>query len=162
MLTYDAIRRLLELEKSTEKLVRLPEGFFSEVRAYLQKKTEAEKERWEIESAKELVKSLLMIREGKLLRLARDSVRLGLKPENLLEEEKEFFDEIARAVRKWQEKREGIFQDGGKVMVVLQKDFPDFVGPDLKVYGPFKVGDVANLPAENANILIEKGIAKKI
>jgi len=32
----------------------------------------------------------------------------------------------------------------------------------MKTYGPFKVEDVASLPAENAKILIRQGLAEKV
>jgi len=40
------------------------------------------------------------------------------------------------------------------------KDCAEIVGTDLKTYGPYKAGDVAALPGENASILIKLGIAE--
>lgn len=39
---------------------------------------------------------------------------------------------------------------------------PKFVGQELEEYGPFEEEDIANLPAEIANILISKGKAEEI
>jgi DNA replication initiation complex subunit (GINS family) len=36
------------------------------------------------------------------------------------------------------------------------------MGVDMKTYGPFKAEDVASLPAQNADNLIRKGIAKLV
>ena len=33
---------------------------------------------------------------------------------------------------------------------------------DLNTYGPFKRGDIAKLPKENANLLINDGLAEQI
>ena len=39
---------------------------------------------------------------------------------------------------------------------------PKFVGPELEEYGPFEEEDIANLPAEIADVLIGKGRAEEI
>lgn len=39
---------------------------------------------------------------------------------------------------------------------------PKFVGQELEEYGPFEEEDIANLPAEIANILVSKGKAEEI
>jgi len=39
---------------------------------------------------------------------------------------------------------------------------PALVGADMKVHGPFKQGDVAFIPAENALALIRKGMAVEV
>jgi DNA replication initiation complex subunit (GINS family) len=46
-------------------------------------------------------------------------------------------------------------------MVVFKEAVPEFLGADLKTYGPFEKGDIAKLPEENAKILIEKGLAEE-
>jgi DNA replication factor GINS len=42
------------------------------------------------------------------------------------------------------------------------KDVPAIVGLDMKTYGPFKIEDVASLPAENAKIFVKQGFAEEI
>ena len=42
------------------------------------------------------------------------------------------------------------------------KPMEQFVGVDMYKYGPFKVGDVANLPFENALSLVNNKIASEI
>lgn len=39
---------------------------------------------------------------------------------------------------------------------------PKFVGPELEEYGPFEEEDIANLPAEIADVLMNKGRAEEI
>ena len=39
---------------------------------------------------------------------------------------------------------------------------PKFVGPELEEYGPFESEDIANLPAEIAEVLIDKGKVEEI
>jgi DNA replication factor GINS len=48
-----------------------------------------------------------------------------------------------------------------RILVRFLQAIPAIIGPDMKAYGPFKEEDVASLPAENAEILITRGVAKE-
>jgi DNA replication initiation complex subunit (GINS family) len=50
----------------------------------------------------------------------------------------------------------------GTKMIRFVNAVPKFVGKELEEYGPFEEEDVANLPAEIANVLIGKGRAEEI
>jgi len=45
------------------------------------------------------------------------------------------------------------------VEIRFLKDVPSIVGADMKVYGPFKEGDIAKLPKPNADIFVKQGMA---
>ncbi|MBS3170646.1 DNA replication complex GINS family protein [Candidatus Woesearchaeota archaeon] len=45
-------------------------------------------------------------------------------------------------------------------LVLVLNDVPEFVGPDLNVYGPYKVGETQELPLMVAGMLISTGQAK--
>jgi DNA replication factor GINS len=47
-------------------------------------------------------------------------------------------------------------------VVRFTQPLPAIMGVDMKTYGPFKTEDVASLPAQNADNLIRKGIAKLV
>ncbi len=47
------------------------------------------------------------------------------------------------------------------IKVKILEDVPQIVGADLEDYGPFKAGDIVELPAENAKIFIESGKAEE-
>jgi len=49
---------------------------------------------------------------------------------------------------------------GLAVEVRILKDIPGIVGVDFKTYGPYKAGEIAWLPKENAEALIKQGIAE--
>jgi DNA replication factor GINS len=49
-----------------------------------------------------------------------------------------------------------------KLLIIFIKPMEQFVGVDMYKYGPFKVGDVANLPFENALSLVNNKIASEI
>ena len=46
-------------------------------------------------------------------------------------------------------------------LIVFKEDVPSFVGSDLKLYGPFKKGDIAKVPDENTKILIDRGVVEE-
>jgi len=50
----------------------------------------------------------------------------------------------------------------GKLLVKALKDLPEFVGSDLKNYGPLKAGDVITLPEEIGNLLISRKVGENI
>jgi len=45
------------------------------------------------------------------------------------------------------------------VKVRFLKEVPAIVGADIKTYGPFKEGDIVELPKENAEVLVKQGLA---
>ncbi|MCW3975855.1 MAG: hypothetical protein NWE86_06405, partial [Candidatus Bathyarchaeota archaeon] len=49
-----------------------------------------------------------------------------------------------------------------KILLRFNKDVPAIMGTDMKPYGPFFKEDLAILPLENANALINKNAARKI
>lgn len=49
-----------------------------------------------------------------------------------------------------------------RILVRFLQAIPAIVGPNMRVYGPFKAEDVASLPAENAEGLIAKNVAVEV
>ncbi len=49
-----------------------------------------------------------------------------------------------------------------RILVRFLADVPALVGADMRVHGPFKRGDVAFIPAENALALVRKGLAVEV
>ena len=47
------------------------------------------------------------------------------------------------------------------VEVRFEDSCPDFMGTDLESYGPFEEGDLAEIPEDNAEILIGRGQAEE-
>lgn len=47
-------------------------------------------------------------------------------------------------------------------VVILERVPEQFVGVDLKTYGPFVAGGIARLPQQNAEVLIRHGLAARI
>ena len=167
MLTYETLRRMMTDEKNSKKLLNLPDNFFDEAKAYLDNKAKfasSKEDAWELDSARRTLEDLFEIREGKLVELALFNVRSGINPGSLTREEKEFFDTMVSHIKQFQDKRTEIFQGKKEAMqtIALLQSLPQFVGSDMKNYGPFERGDVVTVLEANAKVLIEKGIAKNM
>lgn len=61
-----------------------------------------------------------------------------------------------------QEDKEAPKQARKTKMIRILAQVPKFMGKELEVYGPFNTDDMANLPAEIAEVLIRKGRAEEI
>ncbi len=48
-----------------------------------------------------------------------------------------------------------------KAMAFLQ-EIPKFVGIDMGHYGPYRAGDIATVPEDNAKLLVDKGAGEII
>ncbi len=167
MLTYETIREYVIKEKNSPKLIELPDAFFQEVRRYLEQKeraSEGKEDLWELDNSRRMLQDLLDSRESKLVKLALVFVRAGVTPGKVMPEEKEFFDSLVSSIKGFQDQRreniEGRKPELGTL--ALLDDVPGFMGIDMKEYGPFRKGDVASLPKENAELLVGKGLAKPI
>ena len=49
-----------------------------------------------------------------------------------------------------------------RVAVRFVKAIPAIIGADMMTYGPFKVEDLASLPADNAKMLVRQGLAVQV
>ena len=164
MLTYESIREAVSREKGSSGLTPIPADFFTSARAYLDKKSKlrTKEDQWEYDQAKRRMQDLVELREKKILMGALYFVRSGVKPENLTEDEYSFLKSLAEIIKQWQGKKKGMLE--AKVdpqpVVAFQEDVPMFVGIDMKNHGPFRAGDIATMPKENAELLEKKGAAK--
>jgi DNA replication factor GINS len=170
-ITFELIRRIQREEQRVPKLTKLPENFYQNIAAYLQQKKkliETKDDRkggLEIKNIERLVEDIFNRRERKILNQAIISVRTNMSPENLTEEEDVFFNVLLNSLKdrrnntlkKMLEEVEEEFAS----LIVFKEDVPQFVGSDMKTYGPFKKGDIAKLPEENMKVLIERGIAEE-
>lgn len=173
-ITFELIRKIQKEEANSPKLTKIPENFYESVKNYLQQKRSlAEKlpdrrNSVEIKNVERLVEDIFNRRERKIVTWAVNSARAKISVENLTEEEKDFFDKILSLIKSRREKILGEFfgkdkaQKESFTLVVFKEAVPEFVGADMKTYGPFEKGDIAKLPPENMKILIEKGLAEEL
>jgi DNA replication factor GINS len=167
-ITFDLIRRIQREEQRSPKLAEIPENFYDAAMSYINQKRQIGEDRkgvLEVKSIERLIEDIFDRRERKIVTAAVNTARTNIQPENMIEEEKDFFDLVAATIRQRREaKLRTMFtvEKGEKEDLLVFKDsVPEFVGSDMKNYGPFKKGDIAKLPDENAKILIEKGLVEQ-
>ena len=143
--------------------------------------TEADKTKTQINNAKKLIKDLYDAREAKIVQSALYHARSSSKSHELsamLPEETEFFKKLVKILagaRKEVFKNLFEFNHQPKSLkteevkkeqettVKLKCDVPEFVGPDMKTYGPFAKDQIVKLPKDitlmltkNEHAVIEK------
>ena len=176
MITYNELYDALRKERYSEQLQPIPKKFIKDVAAYLKDKKEIAnkdnddfsdtilKTKKQFENSIAIFKELMLRRKKKILELAFVAAETGISKrdfENMLAVEKEAFDGIMKALEKSDKKttemlktaEDGESKPKNKMIVFIQEadEFLDLEGNKL---GPFKKGDVANIPEEIANILI--------
>ena len=124
----------------------------------------------QFENAVTLFNELKRIRRRKILNLILIASDIGISKrdfENMLDFEKELFEELMKCIdasdKKFNESLNGSKTESLKnEMVLFKKDVEEFIGPDGEMMGGFTKGQIANLPHQIAQILIEDDKAEKI
>src|SRR3989344_5136700 len=174
MITYNELYEALRKERYSEQLQPIPKNFIKEIGAYLKDKKEiAEKKddfffeaivktKKQFENSIAIFKELMLRRKKKILELAFVAAETGISKrdfENMLAVEKECFDGIMRSLEK-SDKRIGEMLKGTEEekkrnkMIVFIEDTDEFLDLEGNTLGPFKKGDIINVPEEIANILL--------
>lgn len=165
-ITFELIRRVDREEQRSPKLSRIPDNFYSAVHSYVQqKKTMAAKEDrrglLEVKNIERLVEDIFDRRERKVVTAAVNAARTNIQPENMVEEERDFFDLMAGTIRQRREtslrKMFAVEKGEQAELIVFKDEVAEFVGSDMKNYGPFKKGDIAKLPDDNMKLLLQQG-----
>ncbi len=171
-ITFEFIRRTHREEQREPKLSKIPEDFYHKARVYLEEKRRLSEKRKdkltsiELKNIERLLEDIFNRRETKILNHAIITTRTDIPPQNLIEDEKEFFESTVNMLRTQRERvlntllkktKEEYFET-----IKFIEDVEEFVGIDLKKYGPFKKGDKAKIPKENAQLLKKAKKAKKV
>ena len=170
-ISFEYLRKVLNEEKKSQNLTKIPDDFYETVRMYIESKKKlagGRKDEIELRNIERIVENIFNLRERKIINYAIMAARAGVQPSNLTSEEYQFFKKILEIIN---EKRkildrikiavEGEVKKEIDVLVVFKQDFPAFVGIDGQTYGPFKKGDIAKLPEENRKILVSRGIVEE-
>ena len=178
---YEAWQR----EKESSELQRLDKGFYAELSEHIKthreelqmlddKTLRAKLANEESSMLEKLLKKLIWTRHRKIYEAAFARKRLSM--DLLTSEEEVIYKEILSALEKTRTIEKNTLkghapkiEEAGRMekikktlLVRFLQAIPAIVGPNTKVYGPFKVEDVAALPIENAENLIKRGIAVKV
>ncbi|MCW1301091.1 MAG: hypothetical protein QW507_00540 [Candidatus Nanoarchaeia archaeon] len=187
ILTYEDIRKVFRKEKEENSLVKVEEDFLKKVSIYLSEKRRlleearkeegklsremAEKLELEIKHALSALEKWYNLRERKILDLAL----VGVKTRNvdlskLLADERELFEKLVEILREYRERFKNLFQTqpkpkkphSDKQLVRVIEKIDKFLWTDGNTYGPYEEGEVANLPKEIAQHLIELGKVEEV
>lgn len=181
----------IELQKLDESFYKDVVKYLEEKRAILDSQTkkesifastEVEKTQTQIKNVIKIIKELYEKRENKLVQFALFSSRSQNMQDTstMLPEEYELYKKMKGALDEF---REGVLiqllqnklpslafdeQKGLKIeektnssTVEVLRDIPEFVGPDLGIYGPLKQGEHYALPDVVADMLIKTEQARK-
>lgn len=174
-LTIEELAELCQREMASRDLEKLADGFLQDACKLLENlKVEAQRKEGlekklaerQLSEAMNLLKLLFSMRVTKAVIL----FLAGRTSSNLLEVERSKFSEIERLLKELKEfpipEEELMIKiPGGCVrkLVVFRLSVPQkIVGADGKIYGPFDAGDIANLPVENAELLVKHGFADEL
>ena len=176
MITYNDIYEAARKERYSEQLQPIPKNFIREVAKYLKEKKEITlkgesdfsdiviKTKKQLENAITLFKELIIRRRKKILNLVLIATETGISRqdfENMLQIEKELFEELMKCMD-YSDKKLNEILSGGENEVTAKNDLivflesvAEFVGPDGNSLGPFSKGEIANLPKAIAKILVD-------
>jgi len=171
-ITFEFIRRIQREEQKEPKLSKIPGDFYQKAKAYLEEKIKLSEKRKdklasiEVKNVERLLEDIFNRRETKIVNHAIITTRTDIPPQNLIEDEEEFFEVVVNSLKTQRERvlntllKKTKEEDFEKIK--FTDDVEEFVGTDLKKYGPFKKGDKAKIPKENAQLLVKAKKAKKV
>lgn len=188
-LTFSDLRKIQKEEQRADELTELDDDFLLKASSYLERKKENGEKR-DYQSSQRVFDKIVALREKKIVRNARLSLKSDIKASelNLLPREKELFRETQQlfeehrnrlknveAVKEHpehegevEEKDQQIEKEAeseaeeGYRKVKILGNVPEFMGTDLEEYGPFEEGDKPLLPEDNAEILENRGNAEAV
>ncbi len=181
---YDILFEIWKIEKMNEELQPLKPDFYEKAFNFIKKLNENEKTidpssmksmllKIERERINKIISELLEVRFKKIYKSLIGDVPLPL--DCLTKEEENICNKIIEGLQFLNNFREELLQGRSfnknniknevaesRILLRFNKDVPAIMGTDMKPYGPFVKEDLAILPIENANALINKDVAKKI
>lgn len=175
VLTYEALREIQRQEKKTEKLYELEEEFYKAFNKYIEQrqKSKEDSSTIEIQNAKTIMRDILDRREKKILNHALRTARTQEKIDSssMTKKEQQLYTALVDVLNEYRVDINGKDNEpaeepeeeknNGKVKIKVLEDLPAIVGADFEDYGPFKVGEIIELPRENAEIFLKKDKAEK-
>ncbi len=178
MITYKDIDNVTRNERYSENLQKLPVNFISDAVNYLKEKKEIAskkddnfsdvitKTRKQFENAVTLIKGLIRVRKKKILTLVLIASETGISKkdfDNMLDFEKELFDELMKCVE-FTDKKVDEFFNGKKEkkveLILFKEDVGEFINLNGEKMGGFEKGQTAEIPKEISKILVEDGKAE--
>ena len=182
MITYNDLYEAARKERYSDQLQPLPKNFVDEVAKYLKEKKQLSlkdddefsdmiaKTKKQLENATTLFHELMTRRRKKILDLVLIASETGISKqdfENMLAFEKFLFEELMKNIENSDKKLSEMLL-GKKVeetkneLLMFKSDVGEFLDMEGEKAGPFKTGQIANVPKEIAKILIEDGKVERV
>ncbi|HID60855.1 MAG TPA: hypothetical protein EYP46_03230 [Hadesarchaea archaeon] len=170
--------RVYQDEKTSRDLIELPEDFYRSVAGHISQLISELKHGDELRRRlllEELKSVASMTQEIHLTRVSKTMGRIdrGRPPAQLLERERYTFNEIRQSLERLQS--DLVYSIiAGKIstpapleltntLLTVLIDVPEkIICVDMRGYGPFTKGEIANIPTQNAEMMVRRGVAKKI
>ena len=166
MITYADIQKIHMNEKSATELQKIDDCFYYDAADLLTK--------IDAEHRDHISKKVYEIFERRRNKMVFAALRSGQKElANMLPAEKRFYETIAKEIEDYKDILSGepakdrpdntgaANTQIKKVKVKFLTPFPSIIGSDLVHYGPFKEGDIAEMPLDNAKVLVEEEAAEE-
>lgn len=189
-MTFETLYEILRREKYRAELQRLEPDFLRRVEQYLGEKqailaaqekkdsmfadSEAEKTKLQIKNLQKMLRELYERREEKVMHLALFFSKTGELPDItvMLKGELEMFNEVKDMLKKYkkrvlkaiggaEEEKPKALKTAEELRVKFMVKMQEFVGADLKSYGPFEASEVVLLPRVVADLLVKNKQAER-
>ena len=178
---YSELLQVYEQEIGKDELNKIPSDFYVRVAEYIRRLKEEGRMldrrtvkaillKKEMQNARRMIRLLVQVR---YMKIVKKTQRMGkVHPELLTSEEQEIctavsalsekFHGLCDDILKGQVPKTSIGQRHKRTLLLFLKESPSVIGSDMKTYGPFEIEDLASLPVENANIMVNQGSAEKV
>lgn len=160
MITYADIQKVYANERASNELQRIDDCFYYDSADLLTKIDEEHRE--------PIRKKVYEVFERRRNKIVFAALRSGQKePANTIPAEKRFYERILKELEDYKgilsgeenkkgEEKEQVIRDVKKVRIKFLTQLPAFIGSDMVHYGPFKEGDHAEIPMDNAQVLVDE------
>jgi len=176
---YKAILDLWYRERASNDLCEISRDLEEEVYRYAtearrdirvsdKRSIESIVQRQEMSIVRRLVESIFDVRLRKIMLLAMQ----GKQVDNLMDFEKYTYFNLSRIISEHRDRIKNVAYDmkihpppveeRRRFLVHLNELVSKVMGEDVKPYGPFKLDDIATLPAGNVRALVRKRLANRI
>ena len=172
----ETIEQLLDAEEHSERTIKLPPDIYSRIATYTQKLRKGittDDDTLGRITRKQLQLICGMAQQLLDMRLAKTNVQGNIR--DLLPEEKYLCDEYAQSKKTHDKFMSSLINGQPSFFTILQQQqthrtvtirftrpLEEIMGFDLNKYGPFKIHDLAQIPAGNAEALISNGDAIEV
>jgi DNA replication initiation complex subunit (GINS family) len=162
VLTYAELEKALRNERASPTLQKIPSDFYQSARALAESPDIGDY----ASDVMDFLRRIHRLRANKIIHYAGRAGEETKPPETIIKDELPLYDAIVCAVEKNKNEIFSCDIPGDKqekkpmMRVRMLKALPEIICSDLAEYGPYRQGDVAELPVDDSERLIREGIAE--